>query len=104
MAVYLAFKEMWYNRTRFLLIGMIVALITTLVLFIAALAEGLGSGNREYIEKLNAELVVYQSDVDLSIASSRIGRSKLSAIRRLPGVAEVGQVAMSNTTIQLPDG
>jgi putative ABC transport system permease protein len=104
MAFYLAFKEMWHNRTRFLLIGMIVALITTLVLFIAALAEGLGSGNREYIEKLNAELVVYQSDVDLSISSSRVGRSKLNEIRRLPGVAAVGQVAMSNLTIQLPDG
>jgi putative ABC transport system permease protein len=101
---YLAFKEMWHNRTRYLLIGMIVALITTLVLFIAALAEGLGSGNREYIEKLNAELVVYQADVDLSIASSRIGRSKLIEIRRVPGVAAVGQIATSSTTIILPDG
>jgi hypothetical protein len=49
MAFYLAFKEIWYNRSRYLLIGLIVALITTLVLFIAALAEGLGSGNREYL-------------------------------------------------------
>lgn len=103
IAFYLAFKEMWHNRTRFILIGLIVALITTLVLFIAALTEGLGAGNREYLEKLNAELVVYQSDADLSIATSRIGRSKLNAIRRIPGVAAVGQVAMSNTTIQLPD-
>lgn len=83
---------------------MIVALITTLVLFIAALAEGLGSGNREYIEKLNAELVVYQADVDLSIASSRIGRSKLIELRRVPGVTAVGQIAISNTTVELPDG
>src|SRR4051794_17774278 len=103
LALYLALKEMWHNRTRFILIGLIVALITTLVLFIAALAEGLGSGNREYIEKLNAELVVYQSNVDLSIASSRIGRSKLNEIRRLQGVAAVGQVAMSNTTVELPN-
>lgn len=104
MAFYLAFKEMWYNRSRYILIGMIVALITTLVLFIAALAEGLGSGNREYIEKLDAELLVYQANVDLSIASSRVGRSKLIQIRRVPGVQEVGQIATSNTTIVLPDG
>jgi putative ABC transport system permease protein len=104
MAFYLAFKEMWYNRARFLLIGMIVALITTLVLFIAALAEGLAAGNREYIEKLDAELVVFQANVDLSIASSRIGRSKLIQIRRVPGVAAVGQIATSTTTIVLPDG
>ena len=104
MAFYLAFKEMWYNRSRYILIGMIVALITTLVLFIAALAEGLGSGNREYIEKLDAELLVYQANVDLSIASSRVGRSKLIQIRRVPGVQAVGQIATSSTTIVLPDG
>jgi putative ABC transport system permease protein len=104
LAFYLAFKEMWHNRTRYLLIGLIVALITTLVLFIAALAEGLGSGNREYIEKLDAELLVYQANVDLSIAASRIGRSKLIELRRVDGVAAVGQIATSNTTIVLPDG
>ena len=40
-------------------------------LFIAALAEGLGNGNREYIEKLTGELLVYQAGVDLSASSSR---------------------------------
>lgn len=95
---------MWHQRLRYLLIGMIVALITTLVLFIAALAEGLGSGNREYIEKLDAELLVYQSNVDLSISASRIGRSKLIQLRRVAGVAEVGQISASTTTILTPAG
>lgn len=104
MAFYLSFKEIWYNRTRYLLIALIVALITTLVLFIAALAEGLAAGNREYIEKLDAELVLYQANVDLSIASSRIGRSRLIQVRRVDGVAAVGQIATSTTTIVLPDG
>ena len=67
MAFYLSFKEIWHSKGRYLLIAMIVALITTLVLFIAALSEGLGSGNREYLEKLNGELVVFQENVDLSI-------------------------------------
>ncbi len=46
MAFYLSFKEIWHSKGRYLLIAMIVALITTLVLFIAAFSEGLGSGNR----------------------------------------------------------
>jgi putative ABC transport system permease protein len=104
MATFLAFKEIWHNRGRFLLIALIVALITTLVLFIAALAEGLGAGNREYLEKLNGELVVYQSGVDLSIPASRIGRSRLNEIRRVEGVADVGQIGTSNATVLLPDG
>jgi len=103
MAFYLSIKEILHNKGRFLLIAMIVALITTLVLFIAALAEGLGSGNREYIEKLNGELIVYQENVNLSIGASRIGRSTVSQIRRVEGVGDVGQVGTSVAAILLPD-
>ena len=46
---YLAVKEVWRNRGRFFLVSLVIALITLLVLFIAALGEGLGNGNREYI-------------------------------------------------------
>ena len=103
MAFYLAIKEILHNKGRFLLIALIVALITTLVLFIAALGEGLGNGNREFLAKLNGELVVYQEKVDLSVNASRIGRSTVTQIRRVEGVAEVGQVGISVATIELPD-
>ncbi len=104
LAIYLALKEVWHSKGRFLLICLIVALITTLVLFIAALAEGLGNGNREYIQKLNGELIVYQENVDLSIPSSRIGRATTNALRRVGGVADVGQVFFSDATIVFADG
>ena len=104
LAIYLALKEIWHSKGRFLLISAIVALITTLVLFIAALAEGLGNGNREYIQKLNGELVVYQENVKISIPSSRIDRSTVNAIRRVEGVADVGQVFMSDGSLIFGDG
>lgn len=96
MPIYLALKEIWHNKGRFLLISLIVALITTLVLFIAALAEGLGNGNREYIQKLNGELIVFQENVDISISASRIGRTTFAGIRRVPGVAAAGQVGFAS--------
>jgi putative ABC transport system permease protein len=102
MAFYLGFKEIWRNKGRFLLISLVIALITTLVLFIAALAEGLGLGNREYIEKLNAELLLYQEDVDFSIPSSRVGRSELNNVARVAGVSAVGPIGFSNTSLILP--
>lgn len=104
MPVFLAFKEVFHSKTRFLLISAIVALITTLILFIAALAEGLASGNREYIEKLNADLLVYQEKVDLSVGASQIGRSKVSAIRRVSGVEDVGQIGFASASIVFDDG
>lgn len=104
MAFYLAIKELMHNRGRFLLIASIVALITTLVLFIAALAEGLGDGNREYLEKLNGELIVYQDNADFSISASRLGRSTLAEVRRVDGIADAGQINFSATTLEFANG
>lgn len=102
MPIYLAGKELWRLKGRFLLVALVIALITTLVLFVAALAEGLGNGNREYLEKLNADLIAYKADVDLSVQSSRFDRPKAQDIRRVEGVADVGQISAANASIVLP--
>lgn len=104
MGAYLAYKEMLRNQGRFLLFSLVIALITVLVLFIAGLGEGLGSGNKQYIEKLNADLIVYKDKVDLSIGTSKIERSKLNAIRRVEGVAEVGPISFSAASLVFADG
>jgi putative ABC transport system permease protein len=100
---YLALKEIWRNRGRFLLFSLVVALITLLILFIAALGEGLGSGNREYLEKLNADMIVYQDTARLAIASSRIGCEKRSSIRSVEGVREVGGLGFANVSVIVAD-
>ena len=64
-AIHLTLREMWRNRGRFLLFSLVVAMITLLVLFIAALGEGLGSGNREYLQKLNTDLLIYQDTAQM---------------------------------------
>lgn len=102
LAGYLAIKEIWRNRARFLLVSLVIALITLLVLFIAALGEGLGNGNREYISKLDAELIVYQAKSDFLISASRLGKNRLNEIRRLEGVADAGMLGTSSATIILP--
>jgi putative ABC transport system permease protein len=100
-AIHLALKEIWRNRGRFLLFSLVVALITVLILFVAALGEGLGSGNREYLEKLNADLIAYQDTARLSIASSRIGCEKRREIRRIEGVREVGSIGFASVSIPM---
>lgn len=103
MPIYLAAKEMWRLKGRFLLIALVIALITLLVLFVAALAEGLGSGNRQYIEKLNGELIAYKANVNLSVQTSRLDRPTAQEIRRVPGVRDVGQVSASTASVVLPN-
>jgi len=46
------------------LVALVIALITLLVLFIAALGEGLADGNRQYVANLDAHLVVFLEKSD----------------------------------------
>jgi putative ABC transport system permease protein len=103
MGAYLAIKEVWRNRGKFFLFSLVIALITALVLFTAGLAEGLASANKEYLSKLDAQLVVFQQNVQISIQSSRIGRSQLNSIRRVKGVQSIGSIGFSSGTLIFPD-
>jgi len=103
-SIHLAIKEIWRNRGRFLLFSLVVALITVLILFVAALGEGLGSGNREYLENLNADLIVYQDIARLSISGSRIGCEKRRSLRYVDGVRTVGAIGFSSATVVASDG
>ncbi|MGB9669081.1 MAG: ABC transporter permease [Anaerolineales bacterium] len=99
MAFYLALKEILRYRGRFLLFSLVITLITTLVLFIAALAQGLSNASNQYLEKLDADLIVFQKNVNLNFSASRLSLDKLRAVRRLPEVAEVGPIGFANGTI-----
>lgn len=100
MAFYLAFKEIWRNKGRFFLFSGVIALITTLVLFIAALAQGLSNANKEYLSKLDAQLIVFQSKVDLSTSASQIGRSLINNIQRVDGISDLGSIGLSSAAVE----
>ena len=73
LAFYLALKEVIRNLWALLLVeDLVIALITLLVLFIAALGEGLANGNRQYIADLDAQLIVFLEKSDFIIPSSRL--------------------------------
>jgi hemin transport system permease protein len=104
MAFYLAFKEVWRNRGRFFLFSLVIALITTLVLFIAALSEGLATANKQFLVKLDSQLLVFQKNVDLSANTSRIALTKRNDIARVEGVEAVGPIGLSSAAIVFPTG
>jgi hemin transport system permease protein len=103
LAIYLAVKEIFRNRGRFFLFSLVIALITLLVLFIAALGEGLGNGNRQYVENIDGQLIIFRENSDYVISGSRLTETTTRAARRVPGVADAGSISTSNTAIILPD-
>jgi putative ABC transport system permease protein len=99
LAFYLALKEVLRNRGRFFIVSLVIALITLLVLFIAALGEGLANGNRQYVANLDAQLIVFLEKSDYVISSSRLETNTARAIRRVDGVANAGPIYTSSTEI-----
>jgi len=104
LATYLAVKEVARNKGRFLLVALVIALITLLVLFIAALGEGLANGNRQYVANLDAQLIVFLEKSDFSISASRLETNTVKTVRRVAGVADAGAIYTSTTEIvSLPE-
>jgi putative ABC transport system permease protein len=104
LPIYLAYKEIIRNKFRFLAVAMVIALITLLVLFVAALGEGLATAGKQYIESIDGELIVFQDNVDISIPASRLDRSVLNSLARVPGVEDVGPIGFATGSLLLPDG
>ncbi len=99
LAFYLALKEIVRNKGRFFLVSLVIALITLLVLFIAALGEGLADGNRQYVANLDAELIVFLEKSNYIIASSRLDTNTVRAVRRVEGVADAGPIYTATSEI-----
>ena len=99
----LALLEVWRNKSRFFLISTVVAFITLLVLFTAGIAEGLGLGNREYIQNLRADALVYSDKSESFISASRIGEKTLRDLRAISGVDAVGAIGWAPVAILTPN-
>ena len=104
MSAYLSIKEIWRNKGRFFLFSLVIALIAILVLFTAGLGEGLASANKEYLEKLDAELLVFQEGTSYSTIESRLDYQKVKRVSRVDGVADAGPIGFSNAEIVFNNG
>lgn len=99
LGIYLALRELWRGKGKFLLFSLVIGLITLLILFVSALGEGLANSNKEYIEKLNAELLVFRENSDLNIQASSVDKADLRAVKRVEGVADAGLIGLSRVSI-----
>ena len=96
VAFNLAIKEVWRNKGRFFLISLVIALITLLVIFLAGLGEGLAAANKEYLSKVDADLIIFQEKADRSVIASQLGRSIMNDVQRTPGVQAAAAIGYSS--------
>ncbi|MEV4741406.1 FtsX-like permease family protein [Streptomyces sp. NPDC049555] len=102
--MFVALRDIRFARGRFALMGAVVALITTLVVFLYGLTDGLAREATSAIARLPADRIVFGAPAgaapEVSFANSTVDAQQAEAWRRAPGVrwAEPVGVAMTRLT------
>ena len=102
--MFVAMRDIRYARGRFALMGAVVTLITTLVVFLYGLTGGLAAGASSAVAQLPARGIVFGAPPgavpEVSFSDSSISAAQLAAWRSAPGAGQVEPlgVAMSRLT------
>lgn len=104
--MFLAWKEIKYNKLRYTLIAGILVLVSYLVFFLSGLANGLEQLNREAVDKWNADGIILTEESDINLPRSNIniddfrgdGVEAYAALGQLNAIASVGE-RQSNVSI-----
>ena len=102
--MFLAIRDLWWARGRFLLMTAAIALITLLVVMLSGLTEGLGRQSTSAITSLRADQVAMErpaSGEALSMSTSRITAAALAQARHQPGVRAADPIGISSTRITI---
>lgn len=70
--IFLARKELWFSKRRFLLIGFIIVLISWLVFVLSGLGNGLSDLGTAVIRYSDMDLVVFEEDSELALGKSTL--------------------------------
>jgi putative ABC transport system permease protein len=101
---FLAWREMRYGKGRFMLIGLLVALVAFLVFVMTGLAAGLSELSTSALRRMPADLLVYSDDADKNIARSDLAAAdavKAAAVDGVESADPLGQLLVTGT---LPGG
>lgn len=70
--MFLARKELWFSKRRFLLIGFIIVLISWLVFVLSGLGNGLSDLGTAVIRYSDMDLAVFEEDSELALGKSTL--------------------------------
>ncbi|PAV28197.1 ABC transporter permease [Virgibacillus profundi] len=99
--MFLAIRELTHAKFRYVLIGLIMVLIASLIFIISGLTKGLSADNASAIQNLQADYVLMEPDAELEITKSFIPHKKLDDIAKIDGVEEANplSIRMMNASV-----
>lgn len=99
--MFLARKELWFSKNRFLLIGFIIVMISWLVFMLSGLGNGLSDLGTASIRYSEMELAVFEEEAEFSLSKSTLPGNLVEEIAQLEGVdAAAGIVTAAGSLVK----
>lgn len=91
--MFLARKELWFSKRRFLLIGFIIVLISWLVFILSGLGNGLSDLGTAVIRYSDMNYAIFEDEAEFSLGKSTLPGSLVDEVIQLDGVEEAGGIS-----------
>lgn len=91
--MFLARKELWFSKRRFLLIGFIIVLISWLVFILSGLGNGLSDLGTAVIRYSDMNYAIFEDEAEFSLGKSTLPGSIVDEVIQLDGVEEAGGIS-----------
>lgn len=101
--MFLARKELWFSKRRFLLIGIIVVLITWLVFMLSGLGNGLSDLGTAVIRYSDMDVAIFQEESEFALGKSILPKKMIEQVEQVEGVDEAAGIITSAGAILLGD-
>ena len=86
--MFLARKELWFSKKRFLLIGFIIVLISWLVFMLSGLGNGLSDLGTAAIRYSPMDLAIFEEEAEFTLSKSTLPGAMVDEVSQLDGVTE----------------
>lgn len=101
--MFLARRELWFSKGRFLLIGSIIVLISWLVFVLSGLGNGLSDLGAAAIRYSDMDIALFEEEAEFSLNKSTLSEDIIDEVVTLPGVEQVTGVGTSTGSILMGD-
>ena len=104
--MFLAWREMLFARTRFLLMGLVLALMSILVVIISGLTAGLVNDGVSGLKAMDAETIAFEEGTksDSAFTRSIVDLGKVDEVAAADGVAEATPMGLTIVNAKNQDG
>ena len=94
--MFLALKEMRHSKTRFVMIGVILVLVSWLVFILSGLGNGLAALAASTFKNMDADYVVFEKGSIASMGKSLLSGELTARLTEIPGVEAASPMVSSS--------